>query len=135
MMNDITNSNELHGAIDIDDLTELLNDNTIEDVVMNHDTPIILTAQTRKINLKSSSVDPTFISAFDLFNKNIEVIPSLLEPFLQKTGLASLVGASDSGKSTFLRQLSVSIAMNLKTFLGFPLNSKYCKSPAKSGLI
>jgi RecA-family ATPase len=128
MMTNITNSNEYHdGAIDIDDLTELLNDNTVEDVVINHETPIILTAQTRKINLKSSSVDPTFISAFDLFNKNIEVIPSLLEPFLQKTGLASLVGASDSGKSTFLRQLSVSIAMNLKTFLGFPLNSIHNK--------
>jgi RecA-family ATPase len=119
----MTNTKEHHDSIDTVELTE----NTSEDIVIDHETPRILTAQTRKIDFKSSSVESTFISAFDLFNKNIEVIPSLLEPFLQKTGLASLVGASDSGKSTFLRQLSISIAMNLKTFLGFPLNSVHNK--------
>lgn len=95
--------------------------------VMNYETTNNISVKPRKNNIKKPDVDPTFISALDLFNKNIDVIPSLLEPFLQKTGLASLVGASDSGKSTFLRQLSVSIAMNLKTFLGFTLNSKHNK--------
>lgn len=95
--------------------------------VMNYETTHNISVRPRKNNIKKPDVDPTFISALDLFNKNINVIPSLLEPFLQKTGLASLVGASDSGKSTFLRQLSVSIAMNLKTFLGFTLNSKHNK--------
>lgn len=95
--------------------------------VMNYETTNNISVKPRKNNIKEPDVDPTFISALDLFNKNIDVIPSLLEPFLQKTGLASLVGASDSGKSTFLRQLSVSIAMNLKTFLGFTLNSKHNK--------
>lgn len=95
--------------------------------VMKYATTDNISVKPRKNNTKKPDVDPTFISALDLFNKNIDVIPSLLEPFLQKTGLASLVGASDSGKSTFLRQLSVSIAMNLKTFLGFTLNSKHNK--------
>lgn len=95
--------------------------------VMNYETTNNISVKPRKNNIKKPDVDPTFISALDLFNKNIDIIPSLLEPFLQKTGLASLVGASDSGKSTFLRQLSVSIAMNLKTFLGFTLNSKHNK--------
>lgn len=67
--------------------------------------------------------DYTFSSALELYNQNTEVIPKLLDPFFQKVGLASLVGTSDSGKSTFLRQLSLSIALDLDNFLGFPLNS------------
>jgi RecA-family ATPase len=67
--------------------------------------------------------DYNFSSALELYNQNTEVIPKLLEPFFQKVGLASLVGTSDSGKSTFLRQLSLSIALNIEFFLGFPLNS------------
>jgi predicted nucleic acid-binding protein len=66
-------------------------------------------------------------SALELYNHNIEVMPTLLNPFLQKVGLASLVGTSDSGKSTFLRQLSLSIALNLKTFLGFAIEATYNK--------
>jgi hypothetical protein len=54
-------------------------------------------------------------------------MPTLLNPFLQKVGLASLVGTSDSGKSTFLRQLSLSIALDLKTFLGFAIEATYNK--------
>jgi RecA-family ATPase len=67
--------------------------------------------------------DYTSSSALELYNQNTEVIPKLLDPFFQKVGLASLVGTSDSGKSTFLRQLSISIALDLDNFLGFPLNS------------
>jgi RecA-family ATPase len=67
--------------------------------------------------------DYTFSSALELYNQNTEVIPKLLDPFFQKVGLASLVGTSDSGKSTFLRQLSLSIALNIENFLGFSLNS------------
>jgi len=63
------------------------------------------------------------LSAFDLYNKKIEVIPTLLNPLLQKVGLASLVGTSDSGKSTFLRQLSLSIALKKDNFLGFKIES------------
>lgn len=72
---------------------------------------------------KSSTNDYSYSSALELYNQNTEVIPKLLDPFFQKVGLASLVGTSDSGKSTFLRQLSLSIALDLDNFLGFPLNS------------
>lgn len=126
-MTNISNSEEYQNAIDIDDLKELLNGNTNEDTVINYEFPNKITTQPPKNGFNNSDIESTFVSALDLFNKHIEVIPTLLEPFLQKTGLASLVGASDSGKSTFLRQLSVSIALNFKTFLGFPLNSKYNK--------
>lgn len=64
-------------------------------------------------------------SAYELYNYNTIEIPKLLSPFLQTVGLASLVGTSDSGKSTFLRQLSISIVLNLDNFLGYKINNKH----------
>ncbi|WBX72013.1 AAA family ATPase [Tenacibaculum retecalamus] len=69
-------------------------------------------------------IDKTNYSAFELYNFKTAKVPRLLDPFLQTVGLASLVGTSDSGKSTFLRQLSISIALKLDNFLGYKLNSK-----------
>ena len=63
--------------------------------------------------------NPNFKSALELYDTETEALPKLLHPFLQKVGLASLVGTSDSGKSTFLRQLSLAIALKQDTFLGF----------------
>ena len=62
--------------------------------------------------------------AFELYNLEIDEVPKLLDPFFQKVGLASLVGTSDSGKSTFLRQLSLSIVLQKETFIGCKLNCK-----------
>ena len=62
--------------------------------------------------------------AFELYNLEIDNVPKLLDPFFQKVGLASLVGTSDSGKSTFLRQLSLSIVLQKETFIGCKLNCK-----------
>lgn len=71
--------------------------------------------------------DKAVFSALDLFNLNIEKVPKLVEPFFQKTGLASLVGTSDTGKSTFLRQLALSIALKKDNFLGFKIKAKHNK--------
>ncbi|MFE8423765.1 AAA family ATPase [Tenacibaculum sp. ZH5_bin.1] len=71
--------------------------------------------------------DKAVFSALDLFNLNIEKVPKLVEPFFQKTGLASLVGTSDTGKSTFLRQLALSIALKKDDFLGFKIKAKHNK--------
>ena len=64
------------------------------------------------------------LNALQLYHLKIDTIPKLLDPFFQQVGLASLVGSSDSGKSTFLRQLSLAIALKLDSFLNFPLNPK-----------
>lgn len=68
-----------------------------------------------------------YYNALELFNLKTLNIPKLLNPFLIKSGIASLVGTSDAGKSTFLRQLSLSIVLKRKEFLGFPLNCKHNK--------
>lgn len=61
--------------------------------------------------------------ALELFNANIQDVPTLIKPFFQKVGLASLVGTSDAGKSTFLRQLALSIVLKKEQFCGFPINA------------
>jgi len=71
--------------------------------------------------------DKNIFNALELYNFETTNVPKLLDPFLQTIGLASLVGTSDSGKSTFLRQLSLSIVLNLNTFIGFSLKSKHNK--------
>ena len=47
---------------------------------------------------------------------------TLLDPYLPKTGLVALVGSSDTGKSAFLRQLALSVALGDSTFVGLPLS-------------
>src|SRR5690606_19141685 len=63
-------------------------------------------------------------SGLKLFKNNYNNIPTLIDPIFPKTGIVSLVGSSDTGKSTFLRQLALSIIFNEKTFLGYEINSK-----------
>ena len=66
-----------------------------------------------------------FISARSLFESKGEEIPSLVEPYFPKVGIVSVVGSSDTGKSTFLRQLAFAIAYGDNTFLGFKINATY----------
>lgn len=66
-----------------------------------------------------------FITARKLFEKECDEIPSLIEPIFPKVGIVSVVGSSDTGKSTFLRQLAFSIAYGESAFLGFPIHAKY----------
>jgi RecA-family ATPase len=73
---------------------------------------------------KAIDVYKSMYDAFELYNLEIDDVPKLLDPFFQKVGLASLVGTSDSGKSTFLRQLSLSIVLQKETFIGCKLNCK-----------
>jgi KaiC/GvpD/RAD55 family RecA-like ATPase len=79
-----------------------------------------------KKQIKTISNKTTY-NALELFNLNIESVPKLVEPFFQKSGLASLVGTSDTGKSTFLRQLSLAIALNKDNFIGFKLKAQHNK--------
>ncbi|MGQ7869959.1 AAA family ATPase [Sunxiuqinia sp. sy24] len=62
-------------------------------------------------------------TATELLNRNISKIPCLLEPILPKVGLCGFAGSSDTGKSTFLRQLAIAVCIGEKEFLGFKLNT------------
>jgi hypothetical protein len=65
------------------------------------------------------------ISAMDLLNRKIETIPCLVEPFLQKVGLACIAGSSDTGKSCFLRYLCMCVVSGESDFLGFNTNVEH----------
>jgi hypothetical protein len=67
----------------------------------------------------------TEISGMQLVNYRVEHIPTLVDPILQQTGLACLAGSSDTGKSSLLRQLAVSIVSGADDFLGFPINGRH----------
>jgi polynucleotide 5'-kinase involved in rRNA processing len=47
-----------------------------------------------------------FISAKVLYERDVENIPTLVEPILPKSGIVCIAGASDTGKSAFLRFLA-----------------------------
>lgn len=66
-----------------------------------------------------------FVSATELLKLNVTEIPTLVSPFLPKVGLAALIGSSDTGKSSFLRQLAFEVAYGNSTFLGFKINATY----------
>lgn len=53
-------------------------------------------------------------NAMDLINDDILDIPKLVDPILQKVGLAGFTGSSDVGKSTMGRHLAVSIITGRK---------------------
>jgi len=70
----------------------------------------------------------TSISAMDLLNRRVENIPCLVEPFLQKVGLACIAGSSDTGKSSLLRYLCMCIVSGGTDFLGFQIQAKHKRS-------
>ena len=61
----------------------------------------------------------------ELLSRKTEFIPTLIEPLLMKQGLIGLVGASESGKSTFLRLLALHIVSNQPHFLGYKINATH----------
>ncbi|WP_159248803.1 AAA family ATPase [Tenacibaculum maritimum] len=77
--------------------------------------------------IKDITSKPT-LNAYDLFNFEFNSAPRLVEPFFQKHGIAAFVGTSDTGKSTFLRQLALTIALKKEEFIGFKINADHNKA-------
>jgi len=82
-----------------------------------------------KGNSASDTVDdenePFIFSAEEMLQDKMEKIPVLWDPFFPKVGLVAVVGSSDTGKSTFLRDFAMHVVQKEKTFLDFALNPKH----------
>jgi archaellum biogenesis ATPase FlaH len=65
------------------------------------------------------------ISGADLISKQVTEMPTLLQPFLPRVGIAVMAGSSDTGKSAWLRQLVTAVALNMYEFIGYKLNLKH----------
>ena len=75
-----------------------------------------------------TKADKVFHTASELLSRNIDEIPCILEPILPKVGLCGFAGSSDTGKSSFLRQLAISVSVGDTDFLGYNLNTEHQKA-------
>jgi len=67
----------------------------------------------------------SYYTGEELLNLKIKAVPMLWDPFIPQIGLIGLTGPSDTGKSTLLRQLAISICKRDINFLDNPLNTRY----------
>ena len=63
-------------------------------------------------------------TAQELYDREIDKIPMFWSLGIPRTGIATLAGSSDTGKSCFLRTLSIATANQDTSFLGYELNSR-----------
>jgi hypothetical protein len=64
------------------------------------------------------------VSAAHLLGLKLKDMPYLVQDLIPRC-LFVLAGSSDTGKSTFFRNLAIAISLRASTFLGFPLNVRY----------
>jgi RecA-family ATPase len=69
-------------------------------------------------------LEKIFIPASSLYNLEYKDGKFLVEKLVPKGSLTGLVGESDTGKSSFLRQLAISIVYGDDDFLGFKINGE-----------
>lgn len=75
--------------------------------------------------LRDSQIPGKWVTGTDLLKHGVDSLPCLVEPVLQKVGLACIAGSSDTGKSSFLRQLCYAVASGADHFLNFSLNAQH----------
>jgi len=78
-----------------------------------------------RINQEDVAVDYEVVRGDELLSMEGESLPYLVEPILPRSGLVGFGGSSDTGKSTFLKQLATAIVRGNDEFLGFPINSTH----------
>ncbi|MDO7874746.1 AAA family ATPase [Hymenobacter sp. ASUV-10] len=71
----------------------------------------------------TKSDKPGYYTLGELLDRPNTEVPLLVAPLLQRQGVAMLAGSSDTGKSSFLRQLALDIILEKPTFLGFPIQA------------
>lgn len=75
---------------------------------------------------KSSLLTHTHsISAKALLDRKVTELKTVIEPILPKVGVVAFAGESDSGKSSFLRMLSIAIVKGEKKFLGWTIHAEH----------
>ena len=88
-----------------------------------------ITAHVAEMEAKvRKSTKPKFITAAELLERGMVEVPKLIAPIFQRVGLAAVVGSSDTGKSSFLRQMAIAVATGQKDFLGFTIEAKHYKA-------
>lgn len=71
---------------------------------------------------KSETYEYEVITGEEILQMEGDSLPYLIDPLFPKSGLVGFGGSSDTGKSTFLKQLATAVARGESQFLGFPLH-------------
>lgn len=77
------------------------------------------------LKVKHKLNEKGYITARMILDMPIYGMPYLWKPFFPRSGLVGFVGSSDVGKSTFIRQLLLSIVAGQETFLGHSLKTQH----------
>ena len=72
-----------------------------------------------------SEPEKDFYSGAELIERDVEVLPTLLDPIFPKVSSVAIAGGSDIGKSTFLRQFAIAVSVGDRDFLGWTLNAEH----------
>ena len=72
-------------------------------------------------NKKGENFDIPNANGKELLSNSIDEIPKLIDPIFHRVGLAALIGSSDTGKSSLLRHLCVSVVSG-KPFLNWEVS-------------
>ena len=89
----------------------------------------IIVESTSDVKSTQSEIKPNgklskfLIGADVIKNKNYKEVEYLVDKLIPKGTLCALVGESDTGKSSLLRQLAVSMVYGDEDFLGFKMKS------------
>ena len=97
--------------------------NLIEE--LRRDTQSLMQQMYEKADAEKATFRKYLVNGYDMLNLSAEVMDCLVDPILPRTGMAALVGTSDSGKSTLLRGLAMAVASGSKEYLGFRLCPKH----------
>ena len=102
----------------------------MNELISTQDNPFVeLTEQPTPVEVLEQEAEEQLgeddVSALSLYKMNVAKVPLLVDPFFQSTGLVCVAGSSDTGKSTFLRQLAIAVASGKREFCGFKLNAKH----------
>lgn len=89
------------------------------------ETPPLPNGTAQAAETTDKTTDKTVISAYELLMRPNTEIETLWKPFLPFGTLTLLYGASDTGKSMFLRNLCLAVVGRKKSFCGFELNPKH----------
>ena len=88
---------------------------------------VVSQLQTKKKsqNLNETQENKGFYSAKELYELNVKELPMLVEPIFLKSGISVFAGSSDTGKSTFLRNLAISVVRGDDQFLGWEIKADH----------
>lgn len=92
---------------------------------LRSDTQKLMHQMHEQIEAEKQTYRKYLVNGYDMLNSSAEEMECLLHPILPRSGVAALVGSSDSGKSTLLRGLAMAVASGRSSYLGFELRPKH----------